>query len=81
MHKILRLYQFLLSSLATESKTKILLHWDEFMINKEPVGACLFKKIVQLTYVDTMATASHIHETLMEMHLRLPSIKSQHYQI
>ena len=26
-------------------------------------------------YVDTMATASHIHETLMNMHLKLPTFQ------
>ena len=48
------LSQFLLSLLL------ILLHQDEFPLNNEPVSTCLFKKIVQLTYVDTMATTSHI---------------------
>ena len=38
------LYQFLLSSLATEFKTKILLHQGEFMINNEPVRGCLFQE-------------------------------------
>ena len=68
------LYQFLLSSLVTEFKTKILLHQAEFMLNNEQVRACLFKKIMQLSYVDTMAAASQICETLMEVHLKLPTI-------
>ena len=44
-------------------------------MNGVPIGACLFKKVVQLTYVDTMATASHICETLMDMHLELPTFQ------
>ena len=64
---------FLLSSLSPEFKTKILLHQDKFHVNNKPVGTCLFKKMVQLTYVDMMATASHNQETLIEMHLKFPT--------
>ena len=66
------LYHFLINSVTTELTTKLVLYQEDYTINGVPIGACLFKKIVQLTYVDTMATALHIHETLMDMHLKLP---------
>ena len=66
------LYHFLMNSVSTEFNTKLILYQEDYMINRVPIGACLFKKVIQLTYVDTMATASHIRETLMDMHLKLP---------
>ena len=53
----------------------VVLYQEDYMINGAPIGACLFKKIVQLTYVDTMATASHINKTLMDMYLKLPTFQ------
>ena len=69
------LYHFLMNSVTTEFTTKLVLYQEDYMINGAPIGACLFKKIVQLTYVDTMATASHIRKTLMDMHLKLPTFQ------
>ena len=67
------LYHFLMNSVTTEFTTKLVLYQEDYTINGAPIGACLFKKIVQLTFVDTMATASHICEMLMDMHLKLPT--------
>ena len=69
------LYHFLMNSVTTEFTTKLVLYQEEYIMNGAPIGACLFKKIIQLTYVDTMATTSHIHETLMDMHLKLPTFQ------
>ena len=69
------LYHFLMNSVTMEFTTKLVLYQEDYTINRAPIGACLFKKVVQLTYVDTMATASHIHETLMDMHLKLPTFQ------
>ena len=71
------LYHFLMNSVTTEFTTKLVLYQEEYMINGVPIGACLFKKVVQLTYVDTMATASHIRKTLMDMHLKLPTFQHE----
>ena len=67
------LYHFLMNLVTTEFTTKLALYQEDYMINGVPIRECLFKKIIQLTYVDTMATASHICETLMDMHLKLPT--------
>ena len=69
------LYHFLMNSVTAKFTTKLVLYQEDFTINGAPIGACLFKKIVQLTYVDTMATASNIHKTLMDMHLKLPTFQ------
>ena len=69
------LYHFLMNSVTMEFTTKLVLYQEDYTMNGAPIGACLFKKVVQLTYVDTMATASHIHETLMDMHLKLPTFQ------
>ena len=69
------LYHFLMNLVTTEFTTKLVLYQEEYTMNGAPIGACLFKKIIQLTYVDTMATASHICETLMDMHLKLPTFQ------
>ena len=66
------LCHFLMNSVTMELTTKLVLYQEEYTMNGAPIGACLFKKIIQLTYVDTMATASHIRKTLMDMHLKLP---------
>ena len=71
------LYHFLMNLVTTEFTTKLVLYQNDYTINGVPIRACLFKKIIQLTYVDTMATASHIHETLMDMHLKLPSFQAK----
>ena len=68
-------YHFLMNSVTTEFTTKLVLYQEDYMINGVPIGACLFKKILQLTYVDTMATALHIRKTLMDMHLKLPTFQ------
>ena len=69
------LYHLLMNSVTAEFTTKLVLYQEDFTINGAPIGACLFKKIVQLTYVDTMANASYIHKTLMDMHLKLPTFQ------
>ena len=69
------LYHFLMNSVTMEFTTKLVLYQEGYMMNGAPIGACLFKKVVQLTYVDTMATASHICDTLMDMHLKLPTFQ------
>ena len=69
------LYHFLMNSVATEFTTKLVLYQEEYIVNGPPIGTCLFKKIIQLMYVDTMATASHICKTLMDMHLKLPTFQ------
>ena len=69
------LYHFLMNSVTMEFTTKLVLYQEDYTINGAPIGACLFKKVIQLTYVDTMTTASHIHETLMDMHLKLPTFQ------
>ena len=69
------LYHFLMNSATTEFTTKLVLYQEDYTMNGAPIGACLFKKIIQLTYVDTMATVPHIHETLMDMHLKLPTFQ------
>ena len=69
------LYHFLMNSVTTEFTTKLVLYQEDYTMNGAPIGACLFKKIVQLMYMDTMATVSHIHETLMDMHLKLPTFQ------
>ena len=69
------LYHFLMNSVTIEFTTKCVLYKEEYMVNGAPIGVCLFKKVVQLMYVDTMATASHIHETLMDMHLKLTTLQ------
>ena len=69
------LYHFLMNLVTTEFTTKLVLYQEAYIINRAPIGACLFKKVIQLTYVDTMGTASQIHETLMDMHLKLPTIQ------
>ena len=58
-----------------EFTTKLVLYQEDYTMNGAPIGACLFKKVFQLTYVDTMATASHICKTLMDMHLKLPTLQ------
>ena len=68
-------YHFLMNLVTTEFTTKLVLYQEDYMINGVPIRACLFKKILQLTYVDTMATALHIHKTLMDMHLKLPTFQ------
>ena len=65
------LYQFLMNSVTTDFKTKLIPHLAEFRINEKPIGPCLFKKMVQPTYIDTMAMGSHITKILMDMHLNL----------
>ena len=52
------LYHFLMN-LVMEFTTKLVLYQEDYTMNGAPVGACLFKKILQLMYMDTMATASH----------------------
>ena len=69
------LYHFLMNLVSMEFTTKLVLYQEDYTMNGAPIGACLFKKIVQLMYVDTMATASHIRETLMDMHLKLPTFQ------
>ena len=69
------LYHFLINLVTTEFTTKLVLYQEDYTINGAPIGTCLFKKIIQLTYVDTMVTASHIHETLMDIHLKLPTFQ------
>ena len=69
------LYHFLMNLVTTEFTTTLVLYQEDYMINGAPIGACLFKKIFQLTYVDTMATALHIRETLMDMHLKPPTFQ------
>ena len=69
------LYHFLMNSGTTEFNTTLVFYQEDYVINGAPIWACLFKKIFQLTYVDTMATASHIRETLMDMHLKLPTFQ------
>ena len=71
------LYHFLMNSVTTEFTTKLVLYkyQKEYTMNGAPIDTCLFKKIIQLTYVDTMATASHIRKTLMDMHLKLPTFQ------
>ena len=56
------LYQFLLCSATNTFQMKLMLHQEDFQINGDPMGLCLFKKMVQLTYIDTMVTASPIRE-------------------
>ena len=68
-------YHFLMNLVTTDFTTKLVLYQEDYTINGAPIGACLFKKIVQLTYVDTVATTSHICETLMDMHLKLPTFQ------
>ena len=46
------LYQFLMNSVTTDFKTKLIPHLAEFRINEKPIGPCLFKKMVQPTYID-----------------------------
>ena len=69
------LHHFLMNSVTIEFTTKLVRYQEDYIMNGAPIGACLFKKIVQLTYMDTMATASHIHETLMDKHLKLPTFQ------
>ena len=69
------LYHFLMNSVTMEFSTKLVLYQEEYTMNGALIGACLFKKVIQLTYMDTMATASHICETLMDMHLKLPTFQ------
>ena len=69
------LYHFLMNSVTTEFTTKLVLYQKDYTMNGAPIGACLLKKVVQLMYVGTMATASHICETLMDMHLKLPTFQ------
>ena len=69
------LYHFLMISVTMEFTTKLVLYQEDYTMNGAPIGACLFKKVFQLTYVDTMATASHIRKTLMDMHLKLPTLQ------
>ena len=69
------LYHFLMNLVTMEFTTKLVLYQEEYTMNGAPIGACLFKKIIPLMYIDTMATASHIHETLMDMHLKLPTFQ------
>ena len=69
------LYHFLMNLVTTEFTSKLVLYQGDYMINEAPIWACLFKKIIQLTYVDTMATSSHICETWMDMHLKLPTFQ------
>ena len=69
------LYHFLMNSVTMEFTTKLVMYQEDYTMNGAPNGACLFKKIIQLTYMDTMATASHIHEPLMDMHLKLPTFQ------
>ena len=69
------LYHFLMNSVTTEFTSKLVLYQEDYTMNGGPIGACLFKKIVQLTYMDTMATGSHIRKTLMDMHLKLPTFQ------
>ena len=69
------LYHFLMNSVTAEFTTKLVMYQEDYTMNGAPIGACLFKKVVQLTYVDTMATASNIHETLMDTHLKLPTFQ------
>ena len=66
------LYHFLMNSMTMEFTTKFVLYQEEYTMK---IGACLFKKIIQLMYVDTMATVSHICETLMYMHMKLPTFQ------
>ena len=61
------LYHFLMNSVTMEFTTKLVLYHEDYMINGAPIGACLFKKVIQLMYMDTMATASHIRKTLMDI--------------
>ena len=69
------LYHFFMNTVSTELTTKLVLYQEDYTMNGAQIGTCLFKKVVQLTYVDTMATASHICETLMDMHLNLPTFQ------
>ena len=69
------LSHFLMNSVTTEFTTKLVLYQEDYMMNKAPIGTCMFKKVVQLMYVDTIATASHIRKTLMDMHLKLPTFQ------
>ena len=64
------LYHFLLNSVTMEFTTKLVLYQEDYTMTWAPIVACLFKKIV-----DTMATASHICKTLMDMHLKLPTFQ------
>ena len=74
-HNSEMLYHFLMNSVTTEFTTKLVLYQEDYTINGAPIRVCLFKKIIQLTYVDAMATALHICETLMDMHLKLPTFQ------
>ena len=69
------LYHFLMNSVTTEFTTKLALYQEDYTINRAPIRVCLFKKVVQLMYVDTMATTSHICKTVMDMHLKLPTFQ------
>ena len=69
------LSHFLMNSVTIELTTKLVPYQEDYMMNRAPIGTCLFKKVVQLMYVNTIATSSHICKTLMDMHLKLPTFQ------
>jgi hypothetical protein len=62
-------YHMLTNSLTAEFKAKVLLHASKYVVtrgnNSMSDGPCLLKVIINLTYLDTRATTSHIRDTLV----------------
>ncbi|KAL7559272.1 hypothetical protein ACA910_014622 [Epithemia clementina (nom. ined.)] len=65
------MYHFLIDSLESAYKAEVLLYQDDYTVTGTPDGICLLKKIIELTYIDTRATTSHIRDTLIDMTSKL----------
>lgn len=68
------MYNFLIDSLETEFKSKVLLHKAEYTDARFKDGPLLLKKVIMLTYMDTRATTAHIQNALINMGAHFKSL-------
>ncbi|KAL7559545.1 hypothetical protein ACA910_005174 [Epithemia clementina (nom. ined.)] len=61
------MYHFIFDSLTPEFRTKVNLHCHDYTIGTALDGACLLKKVIMLTFIDTRATTAYIRELLVNM--------------
>ncbi len=62
-----QLYQALMNSLSVSGRAKVTIWADEYTINGIPSGVLLLKKIIQVSTIDTNATAAFIRTQLSSL--------------
>ena len=60
------LYYFLVDSLESKSRAKVLLYAESYSTNNVVVASALLKQIIILTRIDNPAATTHVRELLIE---------------